>query len=121
MAKKIPATGRWADGSKINETTKGIMIRTGGPKKPIKKRLYSSASPEVANEIMTERRKSRAIEKHAKEGHEDTLEDSALNRFLYGKKGRAKVVKHESDKKKAEHIDKKMQDSKRTKKYENQK
>ena len=78
------------------------------------------ASPEKAGEIMTKRRRGRATREHQKE-HPETLTDSPLRRFLLGRNNGLKTVKFESDKKKEQHIRKKMADSKRKKPAENQK
>lgn len=104
MADKIPATGSWEDGSISN------MVKTGPG---------AYASRDKADEIRTERRKARAKRKHHKQGHEDKVTQTAADRFLHGKNS-GSVKRHESKKVQDQHIEELMNDSKRTKKYENQ-
>jgi hypothetical protein len=80
-----------------------------------------AASPERAAEIFRGRTRDNAIRKHRKQGHEPKIERSAMNRFLFGQNSGYKTVKHESDEKREEHLDKLVSDSKRHKPAANQK
>jgi hypothetical protein len=106
MAEKIKSTPR----AKRKAVSKPIMIRTGPG---------AYASPEAAKDILDKQRRDRATREHNEEGHGDKLKYSGMQKYLTGNP--IKKVKHESDAKKKEHIDKKVADSKRSKKYENQK
>jgi hypothetical protein len=105
VADKIPATGKWEGRSKGHSREPMVKFKGG-----------TMASPERASEIMTERRRNRATREHQKE-HPDKL---VRNDLLVGSRNRLRK-KYESDEKKEEHIQKRMDDSKRKKPAENQK
>ncbi len=109
MADKIPAKGKWEGGSKGSNGPSMIDMGHG-----------TMASPDAANEIITERRRGRATRRHQKE-HPETIERSPIRAFMLGKDSGYKKVSEDTPKEKEEHIQKKMADSKRHKKYENQK
>ena len=79
-----------------------------------------AASPERATEIIDERRRNRATQQEQKE-HPKKLKHSSVRAYMLGKNSGLTEDKYEPDKKRKEHIEKRMADSKRKKPAENQK
>ncbi len=110
MAEKIPAKGKW-EGRSSGKDKPPPMIDMGHG---------TFASPDAADEMITKKRRGRATRRHQKE-HPEKIVRSPLRAFLFGKDSGYKKESEDTPEEKEEHIQKKMADSKRHKKYENQK
>ena len=97
--------------TEASKHTRGMLVKTGPG---------AYASPDKAEEILKKRSKNRAIGKHRDKGHEPKLKISGLRKFMFGGAG-AYEEKQESDKKREDHLEELEANSRRKKKYENQK
>lgn len=111
MSDKIPATDKWEGRSEGHKGNGPGLIDLG---------RGTMASPGAAEDILKKRSKDRATREHQKK-HPEKLERSPIRAFVLGKNSGYKRTSEDTPKQKEEHIQDRMHDAKRSKRYENQK